>query len=74
MDGTIYITADHGNAEAMFDFSSNQPSTAHTRNPVPFIMIQNGLNSDKKLPLTQLSDIAPFILKNMSIDVPDEMG
>ena len=39
MGGIIYLTADHGNAEQMFDFKTCQPHTAHTSNPVPFIFI-----------------------------------
>ena len=86
MDGTLYITADHGKAEDMFDEVTKQPRTGHTNNPVPFIMINplshkasEGLRnaskgmSDLQLPLTGLSDVAPFILKNMGIEVPVEM-
>ena len=74
MDGIIYITADHGKAEEMYDAVSNQPKTAHTTNPVPFVMISKQLqNSHTPLPLSQLSDIAPFILKNMDLPIPDEM-
>ncbi len=65
-DGTLYITADHGKAEDMFDTQSQQPRTAHTNNLVPFIMINKELKkSEQKLPLSQLSDIAPFIKKNI---------
>jgi len=71
MDGVMYITADHGNAEQMFDQGTGQPNTAHTTNPVPFIVIQKGLeNSNVKLELKQLADIAPFILKNMGVKNP----
>ncbi len=75
MDGTIYITADHGNAEVMYDEKANQPRTAHTTNPVPFIMLRKDLKGkgDELLPLTQLADIAPFILKNMGLPIPKEM-
>ena len=74
MGGTMYITGDHGNAEHMFDVKTGQPYTAHTTNPVPFIMIQTDLaKSDMKLPLTQLADIAPFILKNMDLSIPKQM-
>jgi len=74
MDGTLYITADHGKAEDMFDEAIKQPRTAHTNNPVPFIMIKKGAISDNAvLPLTELSDIAPFILQNMKLEVPVEM-
>ena len=74
MNGTLYITADHGNAEDMYHKDIEQPRTAHTTNPVPFIVIRDDLKgSDTKLPLTQLSDIASFILKNMELPVPKEM-
>ena len=74
MNGTMYITADHGNAENMYDEKAHQPRTAHTTNPVPFIMIRKDLKGKaEQLPLTQLSDIAPFILKNMNLPIPKEM-
>lgn len=74
MNGTLYIAADHGNAEDMFDETSGQPRTSHTSNPVPFIWInkkESGNNT--QLPLQQLRDIAPFILKHMDISVPKKM-
>jgi len=74
MNGILYITADHGNAEDMFDEATGQPRTAHTSNPVPFIMItKNFEGNGATLPLTELSDIAPFILRNMGLEVPGEM-
>ncbi len=74
MNGTLYITADHGNAEDMFDEEAQQPRSAHTTHPVPFLWLnQKEKGYNKKLPLQQLSDIAPFILKNMGLPVPDEM-
>lgn len=74
LDGTMYITADHGNAEQMFDEKNNQPRTAHTANPVPFIFINKEIRGSKeKLPLKQLADIAPFILKQMDVPTPPEM-
>lgn len=74
MGGTMYITADHGKAEQMIDTKTEQARTAHTTNPVPFIMIRKDLeNSGKKLALKELSDIAPFILENMGIPIPEEM-
>lgn len=72
MDGTLYITADHGKAEDMFDEKTGQVRTAHTNNPVPFIMVQQGLRKEE-LKLKELADIAPFILKNMQLQVPVEM-
>lgn len=74
LHGTLYITADHGKAEQMYNTQAHQPRTAHTTAPVPFIMIQDMLKGqNEQLPLTQLADIAPFILKNMNLPVPDEM-
>jgi 2,3-bisphosphoglycerate-independent phosphoglycerate mutase len=73
MNGTLYITADHGKAEQMWDDNLQQPCTAHTSNPVPFIMIKKSLENSEQLPLNELSDVAPFILENMGIDVPTEM-
>ena len=74
MNGTLYITADHGKAEQMWDEELQQPCTAHTSNPVPFLMIKKDLeDSDKQLPLSELSDVASFILKNMKLPVPVEM-
>jgi len=74
MDGTLYIVADHGNAEDMYDEIVQQSRTAHTTNPVPFIMIQKNLvNVKNSLPLNQLADVAPFILHNMQLPIPREM-
>jgi 2,3-bisphosphoglycerate-independent phosphoglycerate mutase len=72
MGGTLYITADHGKAEVMYDDVSGQVRTAHTNNPVLFLMINKDMKSDE-LPLFELADIAPFILKNMGLTVPVEM-
>lgn len=71
-NGSLYITSDHGNAEEMFDERSGQPKTSHTNNPVYFIA---ATNDHEKLPssLNGLSDIAPFLLKNMEIPVPKKM-
>lgn len=74
MHGTMYITADHGKAEDMANSGSQQPRTAHTNNPVPFIMITHeDKDHVKTLPLHQLADIAPFILEQMQIPIPEEM-
>jgi 2,3-bisphosphoglycerate-independent phosphoglycerate mutase len=74
MNGTMYVTADHGKAEQMLDVQSGQPRTAHTTNPVPFVMLRNDLKHGKsKLSIKKLSDIAALILSNMDISVPEEM-
>jgi 2,3-bisphosphoglycerate-independent phosphoglycerate mutase len=73
VDGTIFITADHGNAEKMFDEIKNQPHTAHTTNKVPFIMVSN--KTDKiVLRDGSLVDIAPTILKILDIRQPRAMS
>lgn len=74
MNGTLYITADHGNAEDMYDTAHHQVKTAHSSNPVPFIMIaQELMDTQKELSLTGLSDIAPFILTHLGLPIPPEM-
>jgi 2,3-bisphosphoglycerate-independent phosphoglycerate mutase len=78
MRGTLLITSDHGKAECMADPQSGMPLTAHTTNDVPLVMVAPALaeqNSEQSLllPLTQLADIAPFILTHMGIPVPAEM-
>lgn len=71
MHGTLYITADHGNAEEKWDYVAQQPRTAHTTNKVPFVMVQQGLeHSTINLPLHTLADIAPFIIQNIGLDIP----
>jgi 2,3-bisphosphoglycerate-independent phosphoglycerate mutase len=68
--GEMLITADHGNAEQLFDFETGQPHTAHTTNPVPFIYI------GRPATLAQtgaLEDISPTMLYLMGLPVPPEM-
>ena len=73
-NGTLYITGDHGNAEDMFDIQSNQPKTAHTNNPVYFLMIKKELKGKQlSFSLQGLADIAPLILQEMNIPIPEEM-
>lgn len=64
MNGTLFITADHGNAEDKWDSFTQSIRTSHTTNPVPFLMIQKGQPSCE-LPLKELSDIAPFIVEKI---------
>ncbi|SCN22642.1 2,3-bisphosphoglycerate-independent phosphoglycerate mutase [Clostridium sp. N3C] len=69
--GSVFVTADHGNAEQMIDYSTGKPMTAHTTDPVPFIHVSEnakGLRSGGKL-----SDIAPTLLDEMDIEKPEEM-
>ena len=70
--GNILITADHGNAEQMIDYSTGEPHTAHTTNPVPFILV----TSDDTLKLKaggKLADLAPTMLDLMNLKKPEEM-
>jgi 2,3-bisphosphoglycerate-independent phosphoglycerate mutase len=66
----VLITADHGNIEMMSDQTTGQPHTAHTTDPVPFVI------STKKLKLRKsgiLADVAPTVLDLMRISIPTEM-
>ncbi len=72
MDGALFICADHGNAEKMIDYETGEPHTAHTTNPVPFILV----NYDKDYTLREggaLCDIAPTLLEIMGLPQPAEM-
>ncbi|MCI1945400.1 2,3-bisphosphoglycerate-independent phosphoglycerate mutase [Clostridium luticellarii] len=69
--GTVFITADHGNCEQMMEYSTKKPMTAHTTNKVPFIYI-----SRNAVPLRRdgiLADIAPTMLEVMGLSKPEEM-
>ena len=71
VNGTLLITADHGNAEVMFDNMTNQAHTAHTSQPVPFLFI--GKDWHFKQGTGSLIDVAPTILALLDIDQPAEM-
>jgi len=68
-DYTTLIIADHGNCETMKN-PDGSPHTAHTTNPVPFILVDKDL---KNIEDGVLGDIAPTILKLMGVDQPKEM-
>jgi 2,3-bisphosphoglycerate-independent phosphoglycerate mutase len=72
--GAVFITADHGNAEMMFDDDTHQPHTAHTLNLVPAIIISDALKG-KNIPLPEgrLGDVAPTILQLMHLPQPAAM-
>jgi len=66
MNGTLYVTSDHGNAEDMFDPETHQPRTSHTANPVYFVIArQEFKDSGEQLPLKELAHVAPFVLHLM---------
>nr|YP_009398403.1 phosphoglycerate mutase [Lophocladia kuetzingii]ARW67589.1 phosphoglycerate mutase [Lophocladia kuetzingii] len=74
IQGTLIITADHGNADYMID-NNNQPCKSHSTNLVPFIMVTN--NKVQHYELKQygnLADIAPTILEILQIQIPKEMN
>lgn len=71
-NGTMIVTADHGNAEAMIDPTTKQPQTAHTTNSVPCIVATLAAPI-LPLPSGGLSSIAPYILRSMGLPIPDEM-
>jgi 2,3-bisphosphoglycerate-independent phosphoglycerate mutase len=68
--GVALITADHGNAETMVDADGSTPFTAHTLDPVPFIVVAEGVRglADEGI----LADVAPTLLGLVGIDVPTE--
>lgn len=72
-DYIIMITSDHGNVEEMWDYKINMPKTAHTTNPVEFILIGNNVKDIKLKGTGILSDIAPTILYFLGIKKPVEM-
>ena len=72
VDGTMFICADHGNAEQLIDCATGGSFTAHTTNPVPFILV----NYDEAYKLREggcLADIAPTLIEIMGLVQPKEM-
>ena len=70
--GQMFICADHGNAEQLVDYETGEPFTAHTTNPVPFILV----NYDKDYTLAEggcLADIVPTLIEMMGMAQPAEM-
>jgi 2,3-bisphosphoglycerate-independent phosphoglycerate mutase len=71
VDGVMFVCADHGNAEMLVD-EAGEPFTAHTTNPVPFILV----NYDEAYTLREggkLCDIVPTLIEIMGIQKPAEM-
>ena len=72
VDGQLFICADHGNAEQLIDYETGAPFTAHTTNPVPFILV----NADPAYKLREngcLADIVPTLIELMGMEQPKEM-
>ena len=72
-DGTVFVTADHGNAEVMIDYSTGNPMTAHTTDEVPFLWISKDSEVKELKSKGKLADIAPTMLTVMGLEVPSEM-
>lgn len=84
MDGSMIITADHGNCEEMINPISGNISKEHSSNPVPFMLIDNRFRFDRGRKETfaeagnlvangLLADVAPTVMQLMGIEVPDEV-
>jgi 2,3-bisphosphoglycerate-independent phosphoglycerate mutase len=71
--GALIVTADHGNAEMMIDPATGGPHTAHTLNPVPFIIAQENAAKVSLRADGALQDISPTILGVLGIQQPTEM-
>jgi 2,3-bisphosphoglycerate-independent phosphoglycerate mutase len=71
--GAMLITADHGNAELMVDPATGGPHTAHTTNPVPFIVVSENAKQFTLKSGGSLRDISPTILGMLGVDEPKEM-
>lgn len=72
VNGQLFLCADHGNAEQLIDYVNGGSFTAHTTNPVPFILI----NADEKYTLREggcLADIVPTLIELMGMEQPAEM-
>jgi len=72
VDGVMFICADHGNAEQLVDYETGEPFTAHTTNPVPFILV----NYKEGVGLREggcLADIVPTLIEMMGMTQPAEM-
>ncbi len=72
VNGQLFICADHGNAEMLVDPATGDPLTAHTTDPVPFILV----NYDPAYTLREggcLADIAPTLIEMMGMEKPAEM-
>lgn len=73
LGGEIIITADHGNSEMMIDETTQGPFTAHTTNPVPFILVSDRFAHAKLRTGGRLADIAPTMLDLIGLPKPVEM-
>ena len=70
--GTLLVTADHGNAEQMWDDRAKAPHTAHTTNPVPIVLVDH-VRGVRLREGGSLRDVAPTMLAILGITPPPEM-
>ncbi|MHB8073618.1 2,3-bisphosphoglycerate-independent phosphoglycerate mutase [Desulfosporosinus fructosivorans] len=73
LNGTLLITADHGNAEAKVDLETDLPLTAHSTNWVPFILVNDKYKGQKLREGGALCDVAPTLLEILDLPKPEEM-
>lgn len=73
LNGSLLITADHGNSEQMTDPITGAPHTAHTCSPVPFILADNNYLGHKLRPDGVLADVAPTVLEVLAVPQPEAM-
>jgi 2,3-bisphosphoglycerate-independent phosphoglycerate mutase len=71
--GAMLVTADHGNCELMIDPASGQPHTAHTLNPVPFLLVDERRERASIRPGGRICDVAPTMLEMLGIPKPAAM-
>jgi 2,3-bisphosphoglycerate-independent phosphoglycerate mutase len=73
LGGILVITADHGNAEMMVNPETGEPHTAHTLNPVPFILVSEEHKGRSLKKGGALKDIAPTLMSLLGLEQPGEM-
>ena len=72
VNGVLFVTADHGNAEKMLDLETGEIYTEHTSNPVPFILVESK-KTVGRLKRGKLGDVAPTILRFLGLKRAKEM-
>jgi 2,3-bisphosphoglycerate-independent phosphoglycerate mutase len=72
MGGVAIVTADHGNAEQMLHYKTGEPHTAHTTNPVPFVLVDPTFTGRLREG-GALRDVSPTLLGLLGLQQPVEM-
>lgn len=73
LNAHVFITADHGNAEQMIDYETGMVKTSHTTFPVECIYVATDAPGKRLRNMGKLSDIAPTVLRLLSLDIPEDM-